>query len=145
MTPEGAAEAVVTAFLEAWDPDLGEATPAPPVTAYTLDNTVFEAPENAPWARMVVRHLDQVQDTLGSIGNRKFRSSAIAVVQVYVPVNAGSRSVLQLAQQARSIFLGRSLAGGLDFVGGVPVRETGVDGKWFGAVVEAPFNYDEVA
>ena len=108
-------------------------------------NTVLENEEDSfssSWVRLSVRSASRSQDTLGVKANRKYRSSASVLVQVYTPVNTGVKESATLAKEAADIFEGESFSG-LDF-GVAQTRETGPTGKWHQTVVEVPFDFDEI-
>jgi hypothetical protein len=134
-TQNEARKAVYEAFVAEWD-DL---------TPYTLDNEDFDAPETGPWVRLAVRHTDAGQETLGPDGSRRFFRRASALVQVFVPINKGTFDMDAYTSAARDVFEGVRLVGTTVRFGDVVVRETGPDRerKWYQAVVEAPFQYDE--
>lgn len=108
----------------------------------TLENEVFEKPTTGSWLRMVVRELSRLQDTLGKSGNRRFRTTAMTVVQVYTQPDIGVQLADVLAKEAADLFEGVSFSG-LDFRSAV-IRETGISGKWNQYIVESEFQYDEI-
>lgn len=110
-------------------------------SAITLDNEDFKEPLDAPWLRLTVRTSLRRQSTLGAITTRRFRTSATAYIQVFVPANSGTNAGDILAEEAAALFSGISFLG-LDFNAST-IRETGVDGKWYQYLVDARFNYDE--
>lgn len=107
-----------------------------------LDNEEFNAPSAGTWVRLTVRSIARAQDTLGKVGNRRFRSTATVFVQVYTETNTGIQQSDALAKEAADIFEGVSFSG-LDFRSATS-RETGPDGRWYQAVVEAEFDFDEI-
>lgn len=110
---------------------------------FTNEETPFDLETVTEWVRLSVQGLGRLQDTLGKIGNRRFRESGTVFVQVYTVVDSGVKQNTTLAQEARNIFEGVSFSG-LDFQGGVDIRKSGVDGKWFQGLVEAQFDFDEI-
>lgn len=129
-----AREAIYLAFQTAWTPTGFE---------LTFDNEKFNSPDDAPWARLSVRHTASAQETLGAVGNRKFSRLGSAFVQVYTRVDQGTSQNDTLATTAREAFEGLTLAGTTLRFLDVIVRETGPDGKWYQTIVEATFEYDE--
>ncbi len=107
-----------------------------------FDNEEFEEPATGDWVRLTIRSRGRAQDTLGKVGNRRFRSAASVLVQVYTLVNTGVKQSDALVKEAADIFEGVSFSG-LDFQS-AEVRETGPDGRWYQSVVEAEFEYDEI-
>ncbi len=127
-----AREAVYSRFVAQW----GTTTPV------VFDDEDLEEPADLPWVRLAVRSMSRGQETLGRVGNRKFRSAARVFVQVYTRTNTGVKQGDTLATQAKDIFEATSFSG-LDFNDGV-VRETGPDGKWYQHVAEIVFDYEEI-
>lgn len=116
-------------------------------TGVASDNIVFDnedikEPGDAPWVRLVVRHLGRAQNTLGKEGNRRFRAAALVFVQVYTLAGSGTSQSDALVKEASDIFEGTGFSG-LSFGSAVP-RETGPDGRWYQQLVEIPFDYDEI-
>lgn len=96
---------------------------------------------NKPWARIVVRHSNGEQRTLGGVGARRFTRSGLVVVQVFVP--AGKRGLVtgdRLGNVALSAFEGEQ--SGDVWYTDVVQREIGVDGNWHQTNVSATFQYD---
>ena len=127
-----AREAIYSRFVTEWAA----------ATVLTFENEEFDEPTDDPWARLTVRHTSRTQKTLGKVGNRKFRSAAIVLVQVYTRTNTGVQQGDTLAVQAKDIFEAVSFSG-LDFNDGV-VRETGPDGKWYQHLAEIAFDYEDI-
>lgn len=128
-----ARQAIYSTFLTAW----GMTTPV------AFDNEAFTPPEASAWARLHVQHFLSQQETLGPAGGRKFSRQARVVVQIFVPSNKGTQQSDTLAQQARNVFEGRSLAGTTIRFTAVETREIGPDKRWFQVAVDARFEYDE--
>lgn len=126
-----AKEAVYTRFVAQW----GSTSP------FVFDNEELEEPDG-PWVRLTVRGVGRAQETLGRVGNRKFRTAAAVFVQVYTRTNTGVKQGDALATQAKDIFEATSFSG-LDFNDG-EVRETGPDGKWYQHMAEIAFDYEEI-
>lgn len=109
----------------------------------TFDNEEFEAPSTGNWVRLVVRSQVRTQDTLGKKTNRKFREAANVIIQIFTRVNTGVSASDALVKEARDIYEGESFSG-LDFQS-VSTREAGPqEGTWYLAIVEAPFDYEEI-
>lgn len=112
----------------------------------TFDNEEFD-PDAAgtpatSWVRLVVRTLVRPQNTLGKVTNRRFRTTANVMIQVFTPANTGLASADTLAIEAANIFEGISFDG-LDFREAV-INEIGPDGYWYMTLVESEFDYDEI-
>ena len=65
-----------------------------------LDNEEFNTPTSGDWVRLVIRNISRTQNTLGKPGNRRFRSKALVLVQVYTEVNTGVKQSDALAKEA---------------------------------------------
>ena len=130
-----AKQAILAAFVATW----GSETP------YTFDNEDFKPPKNDPWVRLVIRHEDSGQETLGPVGNRKFARRGRVLIQVFTDENKGTARSDELVVLARNAFEGVTLAGTTVRFHAVTTREVGSnqDDKWFQAIVDAPFEYDE--
>lgn len=129
-----ATEAIYQEFVDGWGSE-----------AFTFDDEKFDPPDAAFWARLTVRHSDSRQDTLGKTGNRRFTRLGSVFVQVFTLANEGGRAASDvLAETVRGIFEGVSLAGTTVRFTSVSISEIGPDGKWYGQVVEAAFEYDEI-
>lgn len=110
-------------------------------TPFLFQNEKFTADVDSPWARVSVSHEAGNQDTLGSVGGRKFLRRGRVFIQLYDSVDQGLRSLDVLSIQARDIFEGVTFSG--IFFNNVDVREVGDDGEWFQVIVDAPFDYSE--
>jgi len=133
-TMNEAREAIYAAFLTAWGS----------TTDVARDNEAFVPVEGSPYVRLSVRHIGRSQRTLGRVGNRNFGSLGAVFIQVFVPINTGLKAADDLAKAAQDVFEGVTLATVEVSFLDVIVRETGPDGKWFGMVVQANFDYEEV-
>jgi hypothetical protein len=78
-------------------------------TPFLFDNEKFDHPPGGVWVRLVVRHAARVQETLGSVGNRKFESFGSTIIQCFGPLDKGAEGVDTLAELAQSIFEGKTL------------------------------------
>ena len=131
MTTESQAKEIVyQEFISLW---AGE-------TEVTLENESF-TPANK-YVRITIRQLGSNQRTLGRTGNRKFRRDALVLIQVFTPADTGTGESDRLSKLAANIFEGKRL-NGLSF-GSVSSRGVGPSGSWYQALVEAPFDYDEI-
>ncbi len=110
---------------------------------FTNEEPSFDLETVTEWVRLSVQGQPRAQDTLGKVGNRRFREPGLVFVQVYTEIDTGVKQSTVLAQEARNIFEGVSFSG-LDFQGGVDIRATGVEGKWYRRLVEASFDFDEI-
>lgn len=119
---------------------------------YTFENEGFDPPPLEDWARLVVRHQEGGQETLGASGNRIFERRGQVMIQIFTPAPdpssagaPGGRAGLDaLMQEAMTIFEGERVSGTtLRFTGVSDPREIPSDGKWMGLVIGFPFVYTE--
>lgn len=115
-------------------------------SAYTFDSEDFEPPVDTAWVRFAVRHDGSTLECIGGSGDGGFNTyqrTGRVVIQVFTPINEGTREADTLAQAARAIFEGTTLSGNVIRFNNVVVREIGPDGAWYQINVEAAFQYDE--
>lgn len=106
------------------------------------EEPTFDPETVSTWVRLSVGTLARAQETLGRVGNRKYRPSASVVVQVYTRANTGVKQGETLAEEAKDVFEGTSFSG-LDFNNGI-VRNGPIEGKWQQHVAEVEFDYEEI-
>lgn len=134
-----AREAIYDLFTDAW----AVTVPTPGLrTPITYDNEKYDPPDTA-WVRLSVRHTGSTQETLGPAGSRSFMRQGIAFVQIFTPSDKGVAEADTLARVAALAFEGERIVGTSVRFLDVVTRETGPEGKWFGVVVQANFEYDE--
>ena len=115
-------------------------------SAYTFDNEAYDPPVNTPWVRVAVRHLISRLNAIGGTGQGGFnlyQREGECVIQVFIPSNQGTRTADTLAQAARAIFEGVTLASNAIRFNNVEIREIGESDNWYQVNVEAEFQYDE--
>lgn len=112
-----------------------------PSVSYAFEAEDFTSPTDALWARLTVSHEAGDQDSLGSVGRRKYLRRGRVLIQLYGPVDQGLRALDLLSVETRNIFEGVTFSG-LYFVS-ADIRETGQDGEWMQLTVDAPFTYQE--
>lgn len=132
-----AADAVVDLFKASWT-----GTPIANVLVQNQDNSTVDNQEN-PWVRITVAEIGGGQETLGPAGSRRFRRNAQVTIQIFTPKLEGTTSARKLAAEARVIFEGVSLSGGLDF-NNARILPTLVEEKWQQTSVEADFQFEEI-
>lgn len=115
-----------------------------PFTRIVLQNEKenFTKGTTAAWARLTILEQTRGQETLGKVGNRKYRTTGQVFVQIFTAVNSGVQAGDVLAKEALDLFEGVSFSG-LDFNNGI-ARRSGPDGKWYQHIVEADFDYEEI-
>lgn len=134
--------AIYSAFMARWN--------EPDATPYTFDNEQFDPPEpdtegfRQSWVRLTVRHTGRSQQTMGKAGNRKYTRVGAAFIQVFTATDIGTAEADRLAEMAANIFEGVKLLNTSVWFKDVITRETGVDGSWYGVIVEAEFEYEEI-
>lgn len=135
-TYEEAQEAFLQKFVDTW---------ASTGFRYTFENeTGFSTPENAPWARFTIRHNVANQETQGQSGNRKFNRSGSCFVQIFTPLDEGTKRSKALTAVVVAGFEGDRIIGStIRFLDVIP-RETGPEGEWYQVVVEIVFQYTEI-
>jgi hypothetical protein len=129
-----ARDAVYVAFAAGW----GTTTP------YCFDNEHFTPPDPQPmgaqtadvaaWVRVCLRNEPSQQETLGTIGNRRFMRKACIYMQIFIPADSGTDLADQLAQKARAIFEGKTIGGVLCCYAGSPGEVTR-DPRWYQVAV----------
>ena len=72
-----------------------------------------------------------------------FMRTGLCFVQVFVPIDQGTRQADTLAQAARAIFEGINLSSNAIRFNNVVLREVGPDDAWYQINLEAAFQYDE--
>lgn len=130
-TIEIARESIYQSFVTGW----GSFTPS------TLENEVFNPTTGVSYVRMVVRHDDRAQETLGAVGNRKFETDGRVVVQIFTPIDKGAGVADPIVEKVRSIFEGKTIDSIRYYI--VNSRELNPDGKWNMVVAEVAFVYNE--
>jgi len=139
MTRNEFRDRVYKTFIAGW----GTTTP------YAFDNENYEPPSpdkspnsGTPWVRLVVRHADSNQATLGPVGSRKFEHEARLILQIFTVPNTGLQRSDELAQLFFEIFdedMGRN-----DVFGGhSSYRERGTAEGWQMSEAWVDFTYQE--
>lgn len=103
MEMRAAARAVYDHFLVAW----GGSTPV------VLGNEAALEP-SAPWVRLTLVPMTREQQTIGAAGNRVFEAREQAIVQIFVPSDAGDGPLRDLQQAALDVFEGASVTSGVE-------------------------------
>ncbi len=127
-----AVEAIVQHFEDEW----GD-------TTYISDNEEDVPSIDTTWVRITVRHQVSAQKSLGEPGHRLYNRGGSVFLQIFNPVNDGTRNMNLIVDQARPIFEGvRLFSAGVDFTNGI-FRELGIIDGWNAGIIEWPFNYDQ--
>lgn len=121
----------------------------PPIPLLLYDDKHRDLPDNAPYARITIKHNVFPQVTIGATvakgGNGvRFRRFGIVTVQVFELSGDGLTSADILVDLALDAFEGEKT--GLDRVEfrNARANEIGQDGPWFQTNVIAEFTYDRV-
>jgi len=134
-------EAIYARMVEFWAAASRTETVTYEPSAYT--------PPTGAWARLFVRFIPRVQETLGKEGNRKFEGRGRIFVDHfdvvdYEPVAAASKGtalVDAMAQQTIEIFEAVRFSGVITFA--AEPRDIPSDGRLFGMRVTVPFQYHQ--
>lgn len=136
ITEAQAYEAVAQRWKLVWDV-------LHPEMLYALPNESFTEPDGATtWARVELRPLDSVQETLGKPQSRQYRRDATVWVWLYTPRNVGVRPAAALVDDVRKVFEGESY-GGIDPAGAMRSELVGSDGRWYEVAAVIPVTYYE--
>lgn len=134
LTPDEADKAIQARFTTMW----GTTTPI------AWDNKTFDAEGlNVAYVRLSVQFALGSQSAMGLIGDRCYRNTGTVFVQVFTPVGGGKSPNTVLATQARNVFRGVQLPGGLWFRD-EGITHVGPEGRWYQQNVTANFIFDEV-
>lgn len=99
---------------------------------------------DGPKARLMIRHAERSRVAIGgAVGDRRFRSTGLLMVQIFQIPGAGLTGPSDLGTIVRDAFEGVVSAGGIEFFE-VSVIEVGPDGDFFQTNVTAFFQYDEI-
>jgi hypothetical protein len=118
-TADVAEDAILNRWIDQWG------TTTPFVFAEEQLPSTIQRGETS-WANVTIQDTETEQLTKAPVGLRKFLRRAAVQVIIYTPTNAGMRSALLLAEQARTVFEGIRLgaitfyAARLDRLGPVP-------------------------
>ncbi len=124
-----------------WKAEWVQDNSAEPMTPYQFENVAFNTPIAKAWARLTVRHGDEMQKSMGSPGSNTFRQPAVLFVQLFAPVSKGTEELRKLGDLACSIFRAKRLGNILFEAPSFSLLDP--DGSWARAIVRAPFYRDE--
>ncbi len=130
-----AERALAQRFADAWTP-----TGFP----FALENEDPDVLTSQPWARFVIRVDASTQDTLGSVGNRKFERSGRCLIQIFVPTDTGVTQSVTLRQTVLEAFEGSRIVGTTIYFTDVIPRSIGIDGNWHQSEIEVNFTFFEI-
>lgn len=127
-----AKQSIYNTFITDW----GTTTPV------ILDGENADPPPSLPYVHVLVRHFTGVQDTLGGVGNRKFKRDGAIMVQIYGPLDEGSQTTDNLAITVISILEGKTLTDNVFTFASTP-NEIGPTDNGYLTTVTTPFFYQE--
>ncbi len=99
------------------------------------DNAPFDKPDDSQWARLTVLPGDSFQMELGSASPHK--SVGLAVAQIFVPSNSGTRAAMLLVVAAAAEFKAQVVSG-VTFRS-PSVRRVGLSGMWWQVNLSMPY------
>jgi hypothetical protein len=139
MNLERAQEIINEYWEESWESE----------TPYALENELSGLDKgNDCWARLTVRETVSAQESLGNKGTRRYRRSGLLFVQIFAPIDKGTKTTKSLAEQVRSIFEGETIGPAGEEVRffDVQVKILGPErnGKWHNTTVECAFWFLEI-
>ncbi len=115
-------------------------------TPYTFANEAYEPAVQTAWVSVNVFHTASRLEAIGGRGYggmNLYERQGICTIRIFVPQDQGIRAADSLAQQARSIFEGVTLASNAIRFTNVDIREVGPADSWFVIELDAAFQYDE--
>jgi hypothetical protein len=135
-----ARDSIQSQFSNTWEAASLDAGEVRPTIAW--DNIEFEPPTNSTWARCSVQHNIANQVGLGGVGDRYFRREGLVFVQVFVPIETGTKLLNKWVITALSAFEG------VEFEN-VRFRKSRVQDQapeesWHSALVISEFSYDTI-
>lgn len=95
--------------------------------------------------RVRVVHNDEIQRTLGGIGQRRYEQFGIIVVEIHVKPGDGLQDSDAFAKIAVDIFRGKSTGSDRVLFTRSRMNEIGTDGGWNQTNVTVDFRYDLIA
>lgn len=115
-------------------------------TPYTLENETGFDPPNAQWVKVSVKQQPGGQGSMGPPGDRRFDRVGIVFMQLREPPGGGVGALSDLAEQAKVIYEGcRFGPHDIRFAAAQIGDESEVDeGRWWGCLVQARFDYEEI-
>lgn len=123
-----------------------------PQMPYCFDNEMLAEPDisviNPCWARVGMRTSASRQETIGAVGNRKFRRQAVIYVQLFGRTGIGRGRIDDVAHDVITLYEGTRIGPVGDPEQQVIARtalqvDLGADGRWYNVTVEIPVDYYE--
>lgn len=136
MTPNEAHEALLAQFVTDWTGNVNSAS-----VPYHFEEERVSPETEDEYVVVTFGEQGRNQHTLGSTGNRRFRSRERVVMQIFVPRNTGTQRGEELSLIARNIFEQRAV-GSVDCYDSAR-RKAGSSGKHSQWIVSVDFSFDE--
>ena len=113
-------------------------------TAYVFQNEKFKPPVDTAWIRFSVFERTSFQQTMGITGNRKFERAGSILVNIFTPLDEGTKESDDIADELRVLFEGVTFTGVRCY--NVVARELGPsdDGAWYQQNLEVFYDYDQI-
>jgi len=109
--------------------------------AVLYDNEPEDPPDDAQWIRLTILDGPTRQAEMGG-AQTTYRTTGLAVAQVFAPMDAGDGAARQLADVIVAAFRAVTVSG-ITFRA-PSVGPVGADGKWWQLNVNCDFYYDEL-
>ncbi len=131
-----AEEVIAGQFATAWNV-------AHSFVPFQLENESFDPPADGSWLRVSIQPATRVQETMNSPGLRKFLSVGTIFVQVFTPLDAGTKPNRLLCEAVKECLEALSLSGGELRTYASATRAIGPDDKWFASNVSTTYEFNE--
>lgn len=104
-----------------------------------------DVPRTGSWVRVTLQHNGERQQTLGEVGNRRFKRWGILTFQVYTEHGDGQTVNDAMVKVIHGAYRGKTT--GVDGVWfhGARIAEAGIDGEFWQTNVMVDFEYEEIA
>lgn len=126
---------------EAGEAILGRLSAGWTTTPIAWPNRTYSPNASTAFIRPKIQFSARTQASLGTSGNRVFRTSGVLIVQVFALTGNGPGAALSLVDALVSLFEGVQLSGGLVFRA-AEIREIGQDGPFSQTNITFPFFFD---
>jgi hypothetical protein len=126
-------EAIYQAFATGWSS----------YSPFCLGNESKKPTTAALWVRCTVLHLGSEQESLGPTGNRRFQRDGLIIVQVFAPLDAGTKVSDAAVQKVRDIFEGTRIPAHDIRIHALTPHELGILEGWYQVNAELDFTYIE--
>jgi len=107
------------------------------------DNKILNKPATpATWVRINVKFNKENQDSLGIIGNRRYKGLGLIIIQVFTPINKGTNDNDTTANACKVLLDGIRIGSLHIYNGGV--RTIGSDGEYYQQNVNFEFQFENI-